>query len=210
MATVSIPKPSKWFSNKSFKLSINPRRRPPSPNNPPDADDNSHSDSRRSPEPDNHHPVSSSSSIKDNTRARENELQEVFRYFDCDGDGKISSYELIAYFGSIGEEMSQEEAQGVITDLDSDGDNLLDFGDFVRLMEREGGGGEDEDDLKQAFQMFEVEKGAGCITPKGLQQMFTRLGDSKSFEECVAMIQIFDLDGNGVINFHEFHIMMTT
>ena len=89
-----------------------------------------------------------------------NGLMEAFRHFDNDGDGKISAYELRSYFGSIGEHMSHEEAEGVIHDLDSDGDNLLDFKDFTKLMKRDVGGDEhdDEGDLRRAFEMFVWEK----------------------------------------------------
>lgn len=127
----------------------------------------------------------------------------MFRYFDGDGDGKISATELRAYFGSIGEHMSYEEAEAVINELDSDGDSQLNFEDFLQLMKR--GGGEDED-LKRAFEMFELEK--GFITPRSLQRMFCRLGDTKSYEECATMIQVYDTDGNGVLDFNEFHRMM--
>ncbi|XP_043712119.1 probable calcium-binding protein CML41 [Telopea speciosissima] len=190
-AIVSKPSsPSKWFSNKSpFKLSL-PRLR--------------HSKSNVSS------PRSSSSPFTPKGRSsRKDQLQEVFRYFDTDGDGKISGYELRSYFASIGEYISHEQAQGVINDLDTDGDNLMDFDDFVKLIERDNDqGGDQEEDLRSAFEMFEVEKGCGCITPKGLQKMFSRLGDKRSQEECEAMIQKFDLDGNGVLDFHEFNQMM--
>ncbi|KAJ4962596.1 hypothetical protein NE237_022535 [Protea cynaroides] len=195
-ATVSKPSsPSKWFSNKtrSFRLSL-PRLRPSK-------------SARESP---------SESSVSTPTitpksrssRSKKDQLLQVFRYFDGDGDGKISGYELRSYFASIGEYVSHEQAQGVINDLDTDGDNLMDFDDFVKLMERDQGSRDEEDDLKRAFEMFEVEKGCGCITPKGLQRVFSRLGDERSYEECEAMIQKFDVDGNGVLDFHEFNLMM--
>ncbi|KAA8547304.1 hypothetical protein F0562_003832 [Nyssa sinensis] len=136
--------------------------------------------------------------------SREDEFREVFRRFDGDNDGKISAVELRAYFASIGEYMSHEEAQGVIDDLDMDGDNLINFQDFLRLMKQEG----QDEDLKAAFEMFEFEKGSGRITPRSLQRVLSRLGDSKSYDECVAMIQVYDTDGNGALDFHEFHQMM--
>lgn len=137
---------------------------------------------------------------------KEEELQIVFRHFDRDGDGKISGEELGAYFTSVGESMSNENVQRVIKDFDTDGDKLLEFNDFARLLE-----GDDniDDDLRRAFEVFEGEnKGGGCITAKGLQQAFNRLGEAKSLQECAAMIRVFDLDGNGVLDFHEFHKMM--
>ncbi|KAL6993638.1 hypothetical protein U1Q18_011750 [Sarracenia purpurea var. burkii] len=140
--------------------------------------------------------------------SREDELREVFRRFDGNKDGKISAAELRAYFASVGEYMSHEEAQGVIEDLDTDGDNLIDFGDFLRFMKMEGAGEEEEDDVKAAFEVFEFEKGSGRITPKSLQRVLSRLGDVKSHDECAAMIQVFDTDGDGELDFHEFNRMM--
>ncbi|KAK3038154.1 hypothetical protein RJ639_029608 [Escallonia herrerae] len=186
MTNVSIAKPFKWFSNKSFKLTL-PRLGSKSKASSPI--------------------ISSPPAAK--CSAKEDEYLEVFRFFDSDGDGRISGEELRAYFMSIGECVSCDEAQRVIRDFDTDGDNLLELGDFVRLVERENGGGGDDDDLRRAFEMFEVDKGCGFITPKGVQQVLNRLGDSKSYQECEAMIRVFDLDGNGVLDFHEFHKMMT-
>ncbi|XP_021274115.1 probable calcium-binding protein CML41 [Herrania umbratica] len=180
MATAKVSKASKWFSNKSLRLTLHRRRSKSS---------------------------STSSSLGSFPTSHEgDEMKEVFRYFDSDGDGKISALELRAYFGSIGEYMSHEDAQGVINDLDSDGDSMLDYQDFLKLVKREPRDG--DDDLKKAFEMYELEKGSGCITPKGLQRMLSRLGDARSYDECVAMIQVYDIDGNGVLDFHEFHQMM--
>ncbi|CAL9129838.1 unnamed protein product [Musa textilis] len=137
-------------------------------------------------------------------RDRVDELLEVFRHIDQDRDGKISSVELLGFFGSIGEEMPMEDAEAAIAELDSDGDRLLDFGDFLRMMERE-----EEDDLRRAFEMFEVVKGSGRITPKGLQRMMSRLGEERSVEDCKAMIRAYDLDGDGELDFNEFHQMMS-
>ncbi|XP_030529677.1 probable calcium-binding protein CML41 [Rhodamnia argentea] len=178
------PKPFKWL-NKSLRLTF-PRR-------------SSHSKSSSSN-------LSTPSSPTSTSTDREHELREVFRRFDADGDGKISALELRAYFASIGEYMSHEEARSVVGELDTDGDCLIDFGDFLKLMKMDSGG--DDSDLRRAFEMFEDEKGSGSITPKGLQAMLRRLGDAKSYEECEDMIRVYDIDGNGVLDFQEFHQMM--
>lgn len=114
--------------------------------------------------------------------------------------------------------MTHEDAERVIRDLDTDGDNLLDFNDFTKMMRGVVGCGDVDEDLRKAFDMFVWEKegsgsgsgsgSGGCITPKGLQRMLHRLGDNKSYDECVAMIGAFDIDHNGVLDFNEFHQMM--
>ncbi|KNA05311.1 hypothetical protein SOVF_191550, partial [Spinacia oleracea] len=142
------------------------------------------------------------------TRTREEELKEVFRHFDMDNDGKITALELRRYFKSIGEVISKEDAQEVIDELDSDKDGMLEFKDFVKLMETKDDDEGTDEDMKKVFETFEHEKGSGRITPRGLQRALYKLGDSKSFKECAAMIQVYDTDGDGELDFNEFHQMM--
>ncbi|KAK4429129.1 putative calcium-binding protein CML41 [Sesamum alatum] len=145
--------------------------------------------------------------------SKEDEFRQVFRYFDANDDGKISAEELSAYFASTGDSVSLEEAEKIIREFSNDGaavgeeeSLLLEFEEFVRMMELRDA--EDDKVLRQAFEVYVVEKGGGCITPEGLRQVLRRLGDVKSHQECEAMIRVFDLDGNGVLDFHEFHKMM--
>ncbi|XP_055827682.1 probable calcium-binding protein CML41 [Solanum dulcamara] len=151
-----------------------------------------------------------SPNISRRNSSKEDEFREVFRHFDTNNDGKISAFELRAYFGSIGEHMSHENAQEIIDELDTDGDSFIDFEDFKKLLLQKEGSIEDDESLKSAFEMYELEKGCGRITPKSLQRVLSRLGDSKSYDECVNMIQVYDTDGNGELDYHEFRQMMTT
>ncbi|PON37443.1 Parvalbumin [Parasponia andersonii] len=204
MATTTkhlVSKSKRWFSNKSLnKLSFNRRRR-------------STTKSSSSSSSTSASPLSSPLCLARDTSTRsgnkEEELRQVFRHFNGNGDGKISALELRSYFGSIGEYMSHEEAQAVIKDFDTDGDDLIDFQDFLKMIKRDQDDHDGDDrDLKNAFEMFELER--GCITPKSLQRMLVRLGDqSKSYDDCAAMIRVFDTDGNGMLDFEEFHQMMT-
>ncbi|KAL0438604.1 UNVERIFIED_CONTAM: putative calcium-binding protein CML41 [Sesamum latifolium] len=143
--------------------------------------------------------------------SKEEEFRQVFRYFDANNDGKISAEELSAYFASTGDSVSLEEAEKIIREFSDDGgaeeELLLEFGEFVQMMELRDA--EDDKVLRQAFEVYVVEKDGGGITPEGLRQVLRRLGDVKSHQECEAMIRVFDLDGNGVLDFHEFHKMMT-
>ncbi|CAL9780391.1 unnamed protein product [Musa acuminata subsp. burmannicoides] len=107
---------------------------------------------------------------------------------------------------AAGEEISPEDARSAVESSDSDGDGLLGMEDFVKLVEAEG---EEEKgrNLRDAFGMYATE-GQGCITPSSLRRMLKRLGESRSVEECARMIQTFDLNGDGVLSFDEFKIMM--
>ncbi|KAK4369589.1 hypothetical protein RND71_013381 [Anisodus tanguticus] len=132
------------------------------------------------------------------------ELESVFTYFDEDGDGKVSPAELRRCMKAVGGELTMEEAEMAVRLSDSDGDGLLGLEDFTKLMEEERN---KESELIGAFGMYEEME--GYITPKSLKRMLSRLGESTSIDICKAMIKRFDLNGDGVLSFDEFKIMMT-
>ncbi|KAL3640050.1 hypothetical protein CASFOL_015018 [Castilleja foliolosa] len=134
---------------------------------------------------------------------RYEQYERVFKHFDSNGDGKICPSELRKCVGSIGGQMTADEAVAL---MDSDGDGSMCLEDFVRIID---GAGEEEKakDLAAAFRMYAVE-GSACITPKSLRVMLSRLGERKSVDECRNMIARFDLNGDGVLNFDEFKVMM--
>ena len=70
-------------------------------------------------------------------------------------------------------------------------------------------GGEEQklNDLKVTFDMCDTER-CGFITPEILKMMLKKMGESKSIDECKSMIKQFDLNGDGVLSFEEFRIMM--
>ncbi|KAL5975445.1 hypothetical protein ACLOJK_019767 [Asimina triloba] len=134
-------------------------------------------------------------------------FERVFRYFDEDGDGKVSPAELRSCMMAVGVELTAEESEAVVESADSDGDGLLGLEDFVRLVDSGGSEEEESRDLREAFGMYQME-GLGCITPKSLKRMLSRLGEKKTIDECEAMICRFDLNGDGVLSFEEFRVMM--
>ena len=135
--------------------------------------------------------------------------ERIFKRFDEDGDGKLSPSELQRCVGTIGEELLLEEAREVVESMDSDGDGFLGFEEFVGWMERETGDDLERkmEELREAFRMYEMD-GSGCITPKSLKRMLSRLGESRSVEDCCVMIGQFDVNGDGVLCFDEFKLMM--
>lgn len=135
-------------------------------------------------------------------------LQQVFGYLDEDGDGKISPAELQSCVNTMGGKLSSEEAMAAVRSSDSDGDGLLGFEDFRSLMEESCSEEERREELKLAFSMYENKPGSGCITPSSLKRMLTQLGESTSIDDCKAMIHSFDLNGDGVLSFQEFSLMM--
>ncbi|KZV42080.1 Polcalcin Jun o [Dorcoceras hygrometricum] len=139
---------------------------------------------------------------------RYEQYHRVFDRFDYNGDGKICPVELQQCVASMGGKMRKEEAEAAVALADSDGDGLLCFEDFVRIIE--GAGEEDKaSDLKEAFKMY-VEAEAGyCITAKSLRRMLSRLGERTTVDDCKNMIARFDINKDGVLSFEEFKVMMS-
>ncbi|PWA39735.1 EF-hand domain pair [Artemisia annua] len=136
---------------------------------------------------------------------KEQQYKRVFGHLDANGDGKLSPQELQSCLGKIGGELSLEEAEIAAALMDSDGDGFLSMEDLVNVVESAN---EEEriNDLKMAFKMYEEKE--GCITPKSLRRMLSRLGESRTVNDSKVMIARFDVNGDGVLNFEEFRIMM--
>lgn len=142
-------------------------------------------------------------------RDRQAELREIFRHFDRDMDGRISGLELREFFASMGDGGGAAALELDAASGGGGGDLMLGFEEFVRIVEQKGGEEEEREDLRRAFEAFEAVKGSGRITPRGLQRVLSQLGEDPSVAECEAMIRAYDDDGDGELDFHDFHRMMS-
>ncbi|EPS61190.1 hypothetical protein M569_13611 [Genlisea aurea] len=73
-------------------------------------------------------------SLKIQVSDTEEELKEAFKVFDKDQNGFISPNELRQVMISLGEKLSDEEVEQMIKEADLDGDGLVNYDDFVKLM----------------------------------------------------------------------------
>ncbi|EOA34124.1 hypothetical protein CARUB_v10021626mg [Capsella rubella] len=137
------------------------------------------------------------------------DLEAVFAYMDANRDGRISAEELKKSFRTLGEPMSDEEAEAAVKLSDIDGDGMLDLHEFAQLIRGNDEFTEEEKKRKimEAFRMY-IAEGEDCITPGSLKMMLMKLGESRTTDDCRVMIQAFDLNADGVLSFDEFALMM--
>lgn len=64
----------------------------------------------------------------------ERELREVFSVFDKNGDGMISVDDLVVVMQSLGQKLSEADAQEMIREGDVDRDGLISFHEFIMLI----------------------------------------------------------------------------
>lgn len=86
--------------------------------------------------------------------------------------------------------------------------NGMDFQDLLKRLELVNE--KDHPDLEAAFEMFETEKGSGRITPVSLWRTLSRYGDSSpTYSQCMAMVESFDTNRDGELDYDDFHEMLT-
>ena len=64
------------------------------------------------------------------------EFRDAFNIFDVDHSGTISVSELRKVLRAMGKEMSNEQVLEMMREVDKDGNNEIDFIEFVNLMQR--------------------------------------------------------------------------
>ena len=68
---------------------------------------------------------------------RDDDLLTLFKIIDKDENDLIGSDELLKYMNSLGHKISEEEAEEMIKEFDSDGDGFCTFKEFVKMINYE-------------------------------------------------------------------------
>ncbi|ORM40299.1 Calmodulin [Babesia sp. Xinjiang] len=135
------------------------------------------------------------------------EFKEAFSLFDRDGDGSITTKELGTVMRSLGQNPTEAELADMINDIDTSGSGAIDFPEFLILMARKMKEGDTEEELVQAFKVFDRD-GNGFISAQELRHVMTNLGEKLTNEEVEEMLREADVDGDGKINYEEFVKLM--
>ena len=87
-------------------------------------------------------------------RTRMDDLKTVFSFFDRNKNGNIEADELGTVMSSLGYQATDEELKDMINEADKDGNNMIDFDEFVQMMEAKCKRDQDqEDELREAFRV---------------------------------------------------------
>jgi len=137
------------------------------------------------------------------------ELEDVFKKFDANGDGRISRSELSDLMKSLGGNVTEEEVGAMVSEADLDGDGYIDLSAFVALnTDQTVSSSRRVQDLKDAFNVFDRD-GNGSISPSELHHVLTSLQENCTIGDCHNMIKDVDSNGDGQVSFDEFMAMMT-
>ncbi|KAI3460546.1 hypothetical protein Pfo_017209 [Paulownia fortunei] len=139
------------------------------------------------------------------------DLHRIFKNLDKNNNGLVSIHELHHLIDRIGIHTTLEELEKLV------GRTSLDYIDFLFFYEAmvkarmaEQADDDHSDDLLKAFKVFDL-NGDGSISCEELQAVLSRMGlwDKHSGQDCKVMIDVYDKNSDGVLDFEEFKNMMS-
>ena len=134
---------------------------------------------------------------------RRKEYKDAFEMFDKDKDGTITTKELANVMRSLNHDPTEDELNEMIAEVDLDGNGEIDFEEFVTLMNRRSKETDTEEEVLNAFKVFDKE-GNGLISVTELRHIMVTLGDQLNEDEVDELLREADSDGDGFINYEEF------
>lgn len=141
------------------------------------------------------------------TDEQRKEFQDIFDQFDKDKDGQITERELANAMYSLGQMPTDEEVRQMIQEVDINNDGKIDLDEFITLMTKNSPDTQTEDEVINAFRVFDKE-GNGLISSSELKHIMMTIGDKMTEEEAEEMVTEADIDEDGMINYEEFVRMM--
>ncbi|KAI9332368.1 hypothetical protein BDR26DRAFT_869375 [Obelidium mucronatum] len=144
----------------------------------------------------------------DITEDQKTEVKEAFELFDTDKDGCLDYHELKVAMRALGFDVKKAEVLKILREFDKDGQGLIEFQDFSKVMTERILDRDPLEEIRKAFQLFD-DDGTGKISVRNLRRVAKEIGENLDDEELQAMIDEFDLDQDGEINEQEFISIMT-
>lgn len=134
------------------------------------------------------------------------EFRQAFDIIDRNGDGAITTDDLATVMRAIGQSPTANELTDMIREVDADGNDTIDFTEFLALMSRQMRQSDIDDELREAFRVFDRDND-GYILPQDLRTLLISLGLDSSAEVIRRMINEADRNRDGKIDFNEFRAL---
>ncbi|KAJ1295644.1 hypothetical protein BS78_01G238700 [Paspalum vaginatum] len=141
------------------------------------------------------------------TPQKRKEIKEAFDLFDIDGSGTIDARELNVAMRALGFEMTPEQINQMIAEVDKDGSGTIDFDEFVHMMTDKMGERDAREELVKAFRVIDQDAN-GKISDIDIQRLAIETGEHFTLDEVREMIEAADENGDGEVDLEEFMKMM--
>lgn len=121
--------------------------------------------------------------------------------------GLITTEELGIVVRSLGLDPSEAELQALVLEIDSKDKAIINFPEFLTLMFKRMNGLGDEEEIWEAFRVFDRD-GGGFLSTAELRHTMVTLGENLTEEELDEMIQAAGVDKGGRLECQELLRMM--
>ncbi|CAF3411840.1 unnamed protein product [Rotaria socialis] len=122
---------------------------------------------------------------------------------------ELDYHEFKVALRALGFEIHKTEIERLMRDYDRQNTNKITYNDFYAVAAEMVLQRDLREEIFKAFKLFDDDE-SGKISLKKLRRVAQELGDNTNEEELQAMIDEFDLDGDGEINFDEFMSMLNS
>lgn len=136
------------------------------------------------------------------TEDQQLEIREAFDIFDSNKSGSIDRHELRVALRAMGFDASKDEINRIMKDKDPRNAGSINFDAFQEIVEEKLANRKPEDEIRKAYNIFV--DGEDGITIDSLKRIIRELGENLTDDELQAMIDEFDQDHDGKINYNEF------
>ena len=137
------------------------------------------------------------------------ELHEAFNIFDIESNGSIAINNLIMLMNSLRQYPTKEELDKIIKEIDVNNEGQIYFNQFLKIMaKRLKNRKKDENKyLKSLFSSLDRNNN-GLISLHEIRYIVTHSTDNISEKDIEIIMKEADTDGDGLISFEEFMIIM--
>merc|ERR1712224_707922 len=101
----------------------------------------------------------------------------AFGLFDGDASGAIDVRELKAAMRALGFEVKNEELKKMVSDVDNDGNDTIEFAEFLAMMTGKMGEKDSREDIEKVFKLFDSDS-TNKITFSNLARVAEELGET--------------------------------
>lgn len=143
------------------------------------------------------------------TKEEIEEYKTTFSLFDKESNGCIDTKDLGIVLRALGKNPTEKYVKEMIGEVDQHRTGKICFIDFLKLMTAQRDDCTVEEELKEAFKVFDRED-KGYIEAAELRHVLICLGETLTIEEADDMIKEVDADNDGRVSFSDFVRMMNT
>lgn len=136
--------------------------------------------------------------------AQEAELRQAFELFDKDDSGFIDREELGMALKSLGIALDEQEFELIYSEMDYTEDGKIDLAEFCSVMGRDPAEKQTAEEIALSiFTLLDHDK-SGTISTSELKETLEKVDPTLSPDDVTAAMHMFDANGGGDINKHEF------